>query len=69
MEITKISALSGKINTMDIPITEEEYHEIINKPWTGKLIQHIVPHLSADHREFLMTGITPQEWDETFKDE
>lgn len=67
MEITKISVLSGKQNTMDIPITEAEYQAVLNRG--QNLIQHIVPHLSADHREFLMTGITPQEWDEAFGDE
>jgi len=25
-----------------------------------------MPNLSADEREFLMTGITPDEWDEAF---
>ena len=25
-----------------------------------------MPHLSADDREFLMTGVTPEEWDATF---
>jgi hypothetical protein len=27
------------------------------------MIQSVVPHLCADHREFLMSGITPTEWD------
>ena len=32
----------------------------------GGLIQNIMPDLSAGQREFLMTGITDEEWDETF---
>jgi len=28
----------------------------------GELIQNAMPNLSADEREFLMTGITPEEW-------
>ena len=29
----------------------------------GALIQDAMPHLDPDQREFLMTGITPAEWD------
>lgn len=35
----------------------------------GKLIQDAFPYLSPDEREFLMTGLTPQEWEDLFKDE
>jgi hypothetical protein len=31
----------------------------------GVLIQDAMPHLSPDEREFLMTGITPDEWADT----
>ena len=31
-------------------------------------IQDIMPYLSPDEREFLMTGITPEEWDDMFKE-
>jgi hypothetical protein len=30
----------------------------------GALIQVAFPHLDADQREFLKSGITPQEWDQ-----
>lgn len=33
---------------------------------SGTVIQRAMPHLSADEREFIMTGITPSEWDEIF---
>ena len=32
-------------------------------------IQNIFPHLTPGQREFIMTGITDDEWDETFKEE
>lgn len=32
------------------------------------LIQQMLPELSNDEREILMTGITPEQWDETFKE-
>jgi hypothetical protein len=33
------------------------------------LIQEAMPNLSADDREFIMTGITPEEWNSAFPDE
>jgi len=63
MNITKRSTLTGQVNTIDIPITEEQLLQVETR---DRPIQEVVPHLSADHREFLMTGITPDEWDKTF---
>ncbi len=36
---------------------------------SGDLIQHAFPELSAEEREFLMTGITPERWNELFPKE
>jgi hypothetical protein len=33
------------------------------------LIQEMLPELNADEREFLITGMLPEEWDELFKDD
>ena len=35
----------------------------------GMLIQQAMPNLTADEREFIKTGITPQEWSDIFGDE
>ena len=61
MIIKKISSISGKMNSMDIPITKEQY-----KDWqSGRTpVQVFFPQLSIDEREFLISGITPEEWDE-----
>ncbi len=32
-------------------------------------IQDVFPHLTADEREFLMTGITAKEWKDAFGEE
>jgi hypothetical protein len=32
----------------------------------GALIQDALPYLTADEREFLMTGITPDQWKKMF---
>ena len=65
MKITKKSPLTGVIHTMDIDVTEEQLYKINNKK---ALIQRIVPHLSLGEREFLMTGITDEEWQLAFAD-
>jgi len=59
MLITRKSIISGNVNTMDINVTHEDFEKLES----GWLIQSAMPHLSADEREFIMTGITPQEWD------
>ena len=65
MLITRKSLISGNINSMALPITEEQYNA-----WEqGTLVQVAMPHLSPDEREFVMTGITPEEWTETFGEE
>jgi hypothetical protein len=59
MQITRKSLLSGIVRTLDIPVTEEQM-----QAWRGGvLIQRAMPNLSADDREFILTGITADEWD------
>lgn len=62
-EITKKSPFSGKSNTMEIVMEPEDYER-----WKtgGDSIQECLPYLTPDEREFLMTGITPEEWEKTF---
>ena len=64
MLITRTSQLTGKRHEMDIPITEEEVFRIDNRFHSGELIQNIVPSLPPEQREFLMTGATPEEWED-----
>ena len=64
MLITKLSPISIKDHTREIDVTQSQLDA-----WKGGLlIQKAMPHLSADDREFLMTGITPEEWDCHFSD-
>lgn len=58
MIVHKTSPLSGKVQTRDLPITERH----IERWWAGELIQDVMPHLSAADREWLISGITPEEW-------
>jgi hypothetical protein len=62
MQITRTSIFSGITRTQEIQVTQEQLDA-----WeAGKLIQHAMPHLSADEREFIMTGVTAEEWDSVF---
>ncbi len=53
-----ISILSGNQNEREINITPDQLVEVYNRE---KLIQNVVPHLSPEDREFLRSGITPEE--------
>ena len=65
MKIGVKSPLSGIVHTREIDVTQEQLDD-----WqSGTLIQNAMPHLSADDREFIMTGITPEEWSMLFKEE
>lgn len=44
---------------MDIEVTSEQLDQIDG----GRFVQDVCPHLSPGEREFLITGITPEEWD------
>jgi hypothetical protein len=64
MKITKISIISGKENTLDLDITEEQ---LARYNAGDGLVQNIFPDLTPGEREFLMTGITEEEWDKHLK--
>ena len=63
MEVTRHSMLSGAVHTLEIACTKEQ---IMSYQRGEGLIQEIFPNLSADDREFIKTGITPEEWAEKF---
>jgi hypothetical protein len=66
MIVTKKSSLTGIENTLNIDVTSEQLFRIENRMNTTELIQNIVPNLSMEDREFLMTGITNEEWIRAF---
>ena len=68
MKITRKSMFSGKENTMELNVTQEMLDQCWSQNGTGagRHIQEVMPHLTPDEREFLMTGCTPEEWDEMF---
>ena len=65
MQVTRKSIFSGTTRTRDLPITRDQ----MDRFNAGQeLVQVIFPDLSPDDREFLLTGVTPEEWDAAFQD-
>lgn len=63
--VTKQSPISKTYHVVTMSLTDEQYSNWLG----GELIQNALPHLTAEEREFLMTGITPDEWNEAFGEE
>lgn len=58
MLITKLDLITKKLNTMDLPVTEEQLYRHAK----GALAQDVFKHLTPDQREFLISGITSEVW-------
>lgn len=63
MQITRKSVISGIQRTKDIPVNPEDF-----MAWQAGYgnIQDLMPYLSLDDREFILSGITAAEWDAAF---
>ncbi len=59
MLIKRRSRITGVEHTREVPVTQELLEEWAK---SGRTIQEVMPYLSAEDREFLMSGITPEEW-------
>ena len=58
INITRISPVTAAVKTLELDITMDQYSR-----WRGgELIQNAMPNLSADDREYIMTGMTPEDW-------
>jgi len=59
MIITKVSMFSKIERSLDLDVTAEEM-----EAWkSGMLIQDAMPRLNEHEREFVISGITKEEWD------
>jgi hypothetical protein len=63
--VIKYSTHSRKFNKVTLKLTKDQY----NKWNEGMLIQHAMPHLDLEEREFLLTGYTPTDWAAMFPPE
>jgi len=66
--VTKISLLTGDTNKVVLPITQDDYNKAEQARKEGMLIQDAYPTLSLAEREFLISGVTPEEWDKFFSE-
>lgn len=48
-----------------VTIDTSQYHQWM---YQQRFIQDVAPELSVDDREFIISGITPAEWNEIFED-
>ena len=62
MKITRTSQATGITRDMELDITDEQ----ILKYESGESIQKAFPNLTPSEREFIMTGITEDEWKDIF---
>ena len=65
MKITRVSPFSTKKTTLEIDVTARQIAS-----WEkGEMIQDAMPNLTVAEREFIKTGVTPDEGDEIFGDD
>jgi hypothetical protein len=64
IEIARRSPFTGKVNTLVIPMTAAQYAAALTRWNRGAFLQDAFSTLPADLREFIKTGITPQELEE-----
>ena len=62
MLIQNTSIITGKVHTLEVNVT----HRQIALWQSGVNIQEAMPHLSVEDREFLISGTTPEEWNDAF---
>jgi hypothetical protein len=62
MKVRRKSGLTGNTSIMEIDVNPMQIFAWQN----GELAQNAMPNLSPDEREFIMTGITPDEWASVF---
>lgn len=60
IKVIKTSIFTNKQNEMFLPITKNE----LERWQKGECVQDVFPYLNDNQREFLITGATPQEWED-----
>lgn len=66
MIIKRKSVISGIVRSLDIPVNPDDY-----AAWQAGhgSIQDVMPYLNDDDREFILSGITSDEWDSAFSEQ
>ena len=64
MMVTRKSMMSGEVRTLNLDVTNQQL-----KRWrAGELIQNVMPKLTPSEREFIITGVTDEEWQESMRE-
>lgn len=66
VEVARISSVSGRENIMTLNMSSDEYEIRLARWNNGEFIQDAFNNLNSDEREFVKSGITPDEWDNLF---
>lgn len=66
MLVTRTSQLTGKTHTLDLDVTQDQLDRFELRMYTGEYTQNIFSNLNKEDREFILTGITGTEWNNTF---
>jgi len=62
LEITRRSILSGETHTRRISGTKTQFLNWLGGMW----VQRAFPNATKEDREFIISGITPEEWEKEF---
>jgi len=65
LEITRRSILSGENHTRRMSGTKTQFLNWLG----GMLVQDAFPNATKEDREFIVSGITPEEWEKEFGEE
>jgi ABC-type amino acid transport substrate-binding protein len=66
MMITRTSPISGQVRTRDIPVNPQDYAEF--EAGYGSASE-LMPYLNSVDIDFIIGGITPNEWKAAFSEE
>lgn len=66
MIIKRKSCLSGIVRSKNIDVNPKDYEQW-EKGYTS--IQEVMGYLKQEDREFILAGITPDEWKQAFSEE
>jgi hypothetical protein len=65
MMVTRKSMMSGEVRTLNLDVTNQQLQR-----WrAGELIQNVMPKLTPSEREFIITGVTDEEWEDSMREE
>lgn len=65
MIIKRVSTLTGNENVRDIPVDPEDFAHF----QLGEPIDEVMPYLTDEDRDFILYGLTKEEWRAAFKEE